>query len=72
MKDSWNNFRKTVCEVADGVLRKKVNNAARNISKKPLCLIERRRDLYKCYIRDGSYENIRPIKKKWRKHYNKK
>ena len=38
MKDGWNNFRKTICDVADGVLGKKVKTAARNISEKALCL----------------------------------
>jgi hypothetical protein len=27
----WNNFMKIVCEVADGLLGKKIINAARNI-----------------------------------------
>ena len=31
----WNNFRKTICEVADVVLGKKVRTASRNISEKP-------------------------------------
>ena len=43
VEDGWNNFRKTICEVADGVLGKKVKTAARNISEKALCIIERRR-----------------------------
>ena len=43
VEDGWNNFRKRVCEVADGVLGKKVKTASRNISEKALCLIERRR-----------------------------
>ena len=43
VEDEWNNFRKTICEVADGVLGKKVKTAARNISEKALCLIESRR-----------------------------
>ena len=47
VEDGWINFRKTICEAADGVLGKKVRTAARNISEKALCLIERRRDLYK-------------------------
>ena len=34
MEDGWNHFRKTICEVANGVLRKKVRTAARNISEK--------------------------------------
>ena len=62
----WNNFRKTICEVADRVLGKKVKTAARNISEKGLCLIcliERRKDLYKSYLSDRSYENKRNVKK---------
>jgi hypothetical protein len=32
--DGWNNLRKMIiCEVADGVLGKKVRNAAKNISE---------------------------------------
>ena len=58
-----NNFRKTICEVVDGVLRKKVKTAARNTSKKALRLIERKRGLYKNYLSDRSYENIRNVKK---------
>jgi len=54
VEDVWDNFRKTICEVAncvlekvaDGVLGKKVKTAARNISKKALCLMERRKGLY--------------------------
>jgi hypothetical protein len=34
VEDGWNNFRKTLCEVADGVLGKKVRTAAGNISEK--------------------------------------
>ena len=55
MKNGWNNFRKTICEVADGFLGNKVRTAASNISEKALCLIERR-GLYKNYLSDGSYE----------------
>jgi len=58
-----NNFRKTICEVTDGVLGKKFRKAARNISEKALCLIERRRDLYKNYLSNISYENKRNVKK---------
>ena len=36
MEEGWNNVRKTICEVADGVLGKKVKTAARNISEKAL------------------------------------
>ena len=32
-------LEKTICQVADGVLGKKVKTAARNISEKALCLI---------------------------------
>ena len=32
--DGSNNFRKTICEVADGVLGKKFRTAARNVSEK--------------------------------------
>ena len=41
------NYRETICEVADGVLGK-VKTAARNISEKALCLIETRRGLWVC------------------------
>ena len=40
MEDGWNNFRKTICEVSDGVLGKKVKTAAKNISEKALCYRE--------------------------------
>ena len=63
VEDGWNNFRKTICEVADGVLGNKVKIAARNISEKALCLIERRRGLYKKYLSDRSYKNKKNIKK---------
>ena len=36
MEDGWDNFRKTICDVADGVLGKKVKTAARDISEKAL------------------------------------
>ena len=48
MEDGWNNFGKTIGEVADGVLEKKVKAAARN--EKALCLLERRRALFKNYL----------------------
>jgi len=32
--DEWNNFRKTVCEVADVILGKKVRTADRKISER--------------------------------------
>ena len=63
LEDGWNNFLKTICEVADCVFRKKVKTAASNISEKALCLIERRIGLYKNYLSDGSYENKRNVKK---------
>ena len=47
VEDGWNNFRKIVCEVANGVLGKKVKTAAKNISEKDQCLMKRRRGLYK-------------------------
>ena len=59
----WNNFRKTICEVADGVLGKKVRFAAWNICEKALCLIERRRHLCKNYLNDRSYESKRNVKR---------
>ena len=46
VEDGWNNLRKTICEVADGVLRKSTKTAPRNISEKALCLIESRRGLF--------------------------
>ena len=52
MEDGWNNFRKIICEVADGVLGKKLKTAARNISEEDLCLIERSRGLYKNCLSD--------------------
>ena len=58
VEGGWNNFRKTICEVAEGVLGK-VKIAAKKISDKVLCLIERRRGLYKNYLSDRSYENKR-------------
>ena len=54
VEDGLNNFRKTICEVADGVLGKKVRTAARNISVKTLCLIDRKKGLYKNYLKDRS------------------
>ena len=59
----WNNFRKTICEVTYSVLGKTVQTAARNISEKDLCLIERGRDLHKNHLSDRSYENKRNVKK---------
>ena len=37
VENDWNKIRKTVCEVADCVLRKKVKTVARNISEEALC-----------------------------------
>ena len=55
MEDGWNNFRKTICDVADGVFGKKVKTSAvKNISEKALCLIERKRGLYKNHLSDRS------------------
>ena len=34
VEDGWNKFSKTVCEVADGILGKKVRTAARKLVKK--------------------------------------
>ena len=61
VEDGWNNFGEPICEVAEGVLVKKVRTAARNISDKVLCLIERRRGLYKNYVSDRSYENKKDV-----------
>ena len=63
VEDGRNNFRKTICEVADGVLGKSAKTATRNISEKALGLIESRRGLYKNYLSDRSYENKRNVKK---------
>ena len=63
MEDGWNNFRKTFCEVADDVLGKSVKTAARNISEKDLCFIERRRGFYKNCLSDRLYENKKNVKK---------
>jgi len=56
-------FRKIIYEVADGVLGKKVKTAARNVSEKALCLIKRRRGLYKNYLSDRSDDDKRNVKK---------
>ena len=63
VENGWNNFRKTICEVADGVLGKSAEAATRNISEKALGLIESRRGSYKNYLSDRSYENKRNVKK---------
>ena len=62
VEDGWNNSRKVICGVTDNVLRKKVRNAARNINKKALYLIERRRGLNRNYLSHRSYENKRNVK----------
>jgi hypothetical protein len=63
VEDGWNNFGKTICEIADGVSGNKVRSAVRNNSEKALCLIERKRGLYKNYLSDRSYECKRNAKK---------
>ena len=52
VEDERKNFRKTICEVADGVLGKTVRSAAWNISEKALCLMDRRKGLYNNYLSD--------------------
>ena len=54
MENVWNNFKKTICEVGDGVLGKKVRITAMNMSEKTSCLIDSRRGLYKNYLSDRS------------------
>ena len=56
-------LEKTICEVADGVLGKRVKTAARNVSDKASCSIENRRGFYKIYRSDRSYENKTNVKK---------
>ena len=63
VEDGWNNFRETICEVTDGVLRKSAKTTTRNISEKALGLIESRWGLYKNYLSDRLYENKRNVKK---------
>ena len=63
VEDGWNDFRKTVCDVADGVLGKTAKTKGRNIKEKALCLVESRRGLYKNYLSDRSCENKRNVKK---------
>ena len=63
MEDGWNNFRKTICEVADGILRKKVWTAARNISEKALYVIKMRWGLYKNYLSHTSFESKKNVMK---------
>ena len=45
MEDGWNNFGKTICEVADGALGRSAKTATRNISERTLGLIESIRGL---------------------------
>jgi hypothetical protein len=52
-----------IFEEADGILGKKARNAATKNHEKALCLIERRRGLYKNYLCDRSYENKTNVKK---------
>ena len=56
-------LEKIIREVAEGVLGKKARTAAKNISEKALCWIERRKDLYKNYLSDRSNENKRNARK---------
>ena len=63
VKDGWNNFRKTICEVADDILGKSAKTATKNISEKALGLIESRSGLYNDYPSDSSDENKRKVKK---------
>ena len=44
------------------LLGKKARNSTTNNSKKALCLIEKRRDLYKYYLSDRSYENKQNVR----------
>ena len=46
-----------------GVLGKNVKTATRNICKNALCLMERRRGLYRNNLSNRSYENKRNVKK---------
>ena len=38
VKDRWNSYRRTICEVADGFLGKKIRDIARYISENAICL----------------------------------
>ena len=66
MEDGGNNFRKTICEVADGVLGNKRLGAQVGIFLKSLikCLVESRMGLYKEYLSIRSYENKRECKER--------
>ena len=55
LRETFQEQLKTICEVADDALGKKAKTAARNTREKTLCLIERRRRLYKDYLSDRSY-----------------
>ena len=59
--DGCNNFTNIVYEVADGVLGRKVRNTDKNIIENDLSLVEKRRN--KRYLRDGSYENKRSVRR---------
>ena len=62
VQDTWNNYRKIICEVADGVLKKKVRYTDRCISENALCLIERRRCFCKNCLNNRSYKNKKNTK----------
>ena len=62
VEDGWNNIRKTISEVADGVLGKGAKTATRNVSGNALGLIESRRGLYKNYPSVRSFENKSNVK----------
>ena len=47
----------------DGILGEKVESTFRNIVEKALCLIERKKGLYKNYLSDRLYEDKRNVKK---------
>ena len=63
VEDGWNNHRKIVSEVGDGVLGRKVRNAPRDISENALSLAEKKRGLYQKYFNDRLYENTRNVRK---------
>jgi hypothetical protein len=44
-EDEWNITRKVVCELAGGILGRKVRNTDRNISENAFRLVENRRGL---------------------------
>ena len=61
VEDGWNYFRNKICEVANGVLGKKVRTPARKTREKGLYLIVRS-GLYKNYLSDRSYEKQKDCK----------